>query len=185
MRVVPDIAADADMSTGRRTDITIPPGLGLPAGYHEFAFGGTSSSTSVFAGLQADAQQAAGREAIGFANPIIYARYGNVTGIGTPTPGYFASYREHGTREGLTVDHGPGRAGPQGRASNSVGDLEEGRHRPGTATIGSHIGSIPPAAWVTQQARNLLNAIMERWGDIQVVRRDRLGGLLHEYSQVA
>ena len=162
MRVVPDIAADADMSTGTRTDITIPPGLGLPAGYHEFAFGGTSSST-----------------------PIIYARYGNVTGIGTPITGYFASYREHGTREGLTVDHGPGRAGPQGRASNSVGDLEEGRHRPGTATIGSHIGSIPPAAWVTQQARNLLNAIMERWGDIQVVRRDRLGGLLHEYSQVA
>jgi subtilase family serine protease len=75
MRVVPDIAADADMSTGIRTGVTIPEGLGVPAGYHEYAFGGTSSASPLFAGMQADAQQAAS-EPIGFANPVIYARYG-------------------------------------------------------------------------------------------------------------
>jgi subtilase family serine protease len=75
MRVVPDVAADADMSTGIRTGVTVPDGLGVPPGYHEYAFGGTSSATPLFAGMQADAQQAAG-EPIGFANPVIYARHG-------------------------------------------------------------------------------------------------------------
>lgn len=124
------------------------PVLGVPSGYQEFALGGTSSSTPVFVGLQANAEQAAGSEPIGFANPVIYARYrtpayhdvtdhplgpgirltaagptnaqppggfptqprlstfgldqgldatpgyDNVTGIGTLTPSYFASYRE-------------------------------------------------------------------------------------------
>ena len=37
--------------------------------------GGTSVASPTFAGIEADAQQAAGRD-IGFANPAIYARYG-------------------------------------------------------------------------------------------------------------
>jgi subtilase family serine protease len=42
----------------------------------EFPGGGTSMSTPLIAGMQADAQQASHGLAIGFANPAIYARYG-------------------------------------------------------------------------------------------------------------
>jgi subtilase family serine protease len=141
MRVVPDIAADADPATGLAVGVTGIPGPGQPAAYTEFPGAGTSISTPLIAGLQADAQQAAGGP-IGFANPLIYARYGSaafhditgqppgapaepdavlsdgtgagqplletfgqdeglattpgyddVTGVGTPAPGYFAAYR--------------------------------------------------------------------------------------------
>ena len=74
-RVVPDIAADADPATGPVIGVTGIPGPGQPATYVEFPGAGTSVSTPLIAGLQADAQQAA-RSAIGFANPAIYARYG-------------------------------------------------------------------------------------------------------------
>jgi subtilase family serine protease len=74
MRVVPDIAADADPATGVIAGETIAPGNGQPAQYEERAFGGTSAAAPLLAGLQADAEQAAG-EPIGFANPAIYARY--------------------------------------------------------------------------------------------------------------
>lgn len=37
--------------------------------------GGTSLACPTFAGIQADAQQAVGRR-FGFANPVIYTRYG-------------------------------------------------------------------------------------------------------------
>jgi subtilase family serine protease len=143
MRVVPDIAADADLATGILVGETVSPGAGQPSRYIEGPGGGTSASTPLIAGLQADAQQAAGGEPIGFADPAIYARYGtpayhdvtsqppgggfppavvvpagvlgnakpllvtlgmdeglaatvgydDVTGVGTPTAGYFASYR--------------------------------------------------------------------------------------------
>lgn len=75
MRVVPDVAADAGGATGVRAGITVPPGQAVPPGYREIAVGGTSVATPEFAGMQADAQQATG-EPIGFANPVIYARYG-------------------------------------------------------------------------------------------------------------
>jgi subtilase family serine protease len=55
--------------------VTGIPGPGQPAAYVEFPGAGTSISTPLIAGLQADAQQAAG-SAIGFANPAIYGRYG-------------------------------------------------------------------------------------------------------------
>ena len=38
--------------------------------------GGTSVSSPTFAGIEADAQQAAGHD-LGFANPVIYTRYGS------------------------------------------------------------------------------------------------------------
>ena len=75
MRVVPDIAADADPATGPVIGVTGIPGPGQPAAYTEFPGAGTSVSTPLIAGVQADDQQAAGRP-IGFANPAIYARYG-------------------------------------------------------------------------------------------------------------
>ncbi|MEC3919167.1 S53 family peptidase [Nocardia sp. CDC160] len=151
MRVVPDVAADADATTGVLVGLTVPPGEPLSPGYHEFGTGGTSVSTPEFAGLQADAEQAAGNDPIGFANPALYARsgspdfhdvtdhplgpavplgtagpttndypalpdepflasfgfdqslhatpgYDNVTGVGTPTAGYFASFRKQPAR---------------------------------------------------------------------------------------
>jgi subtilase family serine protease len=76
MRVVPDIAADADPATGLTIGVTGIPGPGRPAAYTEFPGAGTSISTPLIAGIQADAQQAAGQP-IGFANPAIYARDGS------------------------------------------------------------------------------------------------------------
>ncbi len=61
MRVIPDIAADADGATGMLTGQTRSPGTGQPAIYQEGVFGGTSASAPLIAGMQADAQQAAGQ----------------------------------------------------------------------------------------------------------------------------
>ena len=142
MRVVPDIAADADSFTGPLVGETLSPGSGQPATYQEAPGGGTSVATPAIAGVQADVHQLTGGAPIGFANPAIYARYGtrayhdvtdqplgpgftpavalpaglvatvpvlitfgmdeglaatpgydDVTCVGTPGPGYFASYR--------------------------------------------------------------------------------------------
>ncbi|MEZ0065682.1 subtilase family serine protease [Streptacidiphilus sp. MAP12-20] len=73
-RVVPDIAAVADSSTGFLVGQT----QSLPDGttqYSEYRIGGTSLAAPVIAGLQALAQQEAGAP-LGFANPAIYERFG-------------------------------------------------------------------------------------------------------------
>jgi subtilase family serine protease len=75
MRVTPDIAADADDATGMLFGKTVSTAPGQPATYQERPGGGTSASTPLIAGMQADAQQAAGTP-IGFANPVIYRLYG-------------------------------------------------------------------------------------------------------------
>jgi|SRR5579875_2752623 len=75
MRVLPDIAADASSGTGILVGVKVSLSPGQPAAYHEFSFAGTSSSVQLIAGMQADAQQAAGHP-LGFANPAIYTRYG-------------------------------------------------------------------------------------------------------------
>jgi subtilase family serine protease len=69
-RVVPDVAMDADPVTGMLVGQTFP----LPTGsvYVQYASGGTSLATPLFAGLQALAEQDAGHP-LGFANPLIYA----------------------------------------------------------------------------------------------------------------
>ncbi|MFJ8018607.1 protease pro-enzyme activation domain-containing protein [Streptomyces sp. NPDC096339] len=72
-RVVPDIAAVADINTGFLVGQTQT----FPNGetrYSESRMGGTSLATPVITALQALAQQAAGTP-LGFANPAIYARY--------------------------------------------------------------------------------------------------------------
>ncbi|HJP72701.1 MAG TPA: S53 family peptidase [Pseudonocardiaceae bacterium] len=74
-RVLPDIAADADLATGMligRTATLTPDGS---AQYGEERAYGTSEATPLIAGIQADAQQAAHGIPIGFANPAVYARY--------------------------------------------------------------------------------------------------------------
>jgi subtilase family serine protease len=75
MRVMPDIAADADPSTGMLIGLTMAATPTSPPAYTEGTAGGTSVATPLIAGVQADAEQALGRP-IGFADPAIYARYG-------------------------------------------------------------------------------------------------------------
>jgi subtilase family serine protease len=72
LRVVPDIAADADLATGVLVGITIN------GTYQEGPGGGTSISSPLFAGLEALADQAAGGPH-GFVNPLVYSLHG--TGI--------------------------------------------------------------------------------------------------------
>jgi subtilase family serine protease len=76
VRVMPDIAADADPNTGMLIGLTTPFTPGGPTRYVEAVVGGTSEATPLIAGIQADAQQAQHGIPIGFANPAIYARYG-------------------------------------------------------------------------------------------------------------
>jgi subtilase family serine protease len=68
-RAVPDIALDADPTTGFRMGMTetFPNG----ARYGEFREGGTSLASPLLAGVQAVVQQGAGHS-LGFANPLIY-----------------------------------------------------------------------------------------------------------------
>jgi subtilase family serine protease len=74
MRVVPDVAADADPQTGFLVGQTQtwPDGT---VKYGEYRIGGTSLASPVFAAIQALAQEKQGY-ALGFANPAIYARHG-------------------------------------------------------------------------------------------------------------
>ena len=74
MRVVPDVSALADPSTGIETGQTTLQPDGTTFAFSLSRVGGTSVACPVFAGIEADAQQAAGH-AIGFANPAIYQRY--------------------------------------------------------------------------------------------------------------
>ncbi|HEX6473136.1 MAG TPA: S53 family peptidase [Streptosporangiaceae bacterium] len=76
MRVVPDIGALADPTTGFRFGMTsqLPDGS---FGFAESRIGGTSLACPMIAGVQALAQQAQGGMPIGFANPAIYLRAGS------------------------------------------------------------------------------------------------------------
>jgi subtilase family serine protease len=73
MRVVPDVAMEGDLIAATMVGFTqqLPDGS---TGFGEAGYGGTSVSSPLFAGVEADAQQAAGYS-IGFANPEIYQRY--------------------------------------------------------------------------------------------------------------
>jgi subtilase family serine protease len=77
-RAVPDIAMDADPTTGMLIGETQDFGA---AGVHygEYRIGGTSLASPLLAGAQAVAQQGAGTR-IGFANPLIYAFKGRSNG---------------------------------------------------------------------------------------------------------
>jgi len=76
MRVIPDVSALADPSTGIAVGETLygpdnAKGVPGPLKFYISRIGGTSLASPTFAGIEADAQQAAGC-AIGFANPAIY-----------------------------------------------------------------------------------------------------------------
>jgi subtilase family serine protease len=75
MRVVPDVSAYADPATGFLIGQTVLEPNGKTYRFALSRIGGTSLSSPTFAGIEADAQQAAGGP-LGFANPAIYHRYG-------------------------------------------------------------------------------------------------------------
>jgi len=75
MRVVPDVSALADPSTGMLVGETTLQPNGKTYAFSLSRIGGTSVACPVFAGIEADAQQAAGY-VLGFADPVIYQRYG-------------------------------------------------------------------------------------------------------------
>jgi subtilase family serine protease len=72
MRVVPDVAALADASTGIAVGETLFGPNNSPQKFYLSRIGGTSVASPIFAGIEADAQQAA-HHPLGFANPVIYA----------------------------------------------------------------------------------------------------------------
>ncbi len=74
MRVVPDVSALADPSTGMLVGQTTLQPNGKTYAFSLSRIGGTSVASPTFAGIEADAQQAAGHD-LGFANPAIYARF--------------------------------------------------------------------------------------------------------------
>ena len=74
-RVVPDISADADPSTGLLVGETqtFPHHV---VKYGEYRIGGTSVSCPLVAGMMADVQQAVGHD-LGFVNPLLYSVAGS------------------------------------------------------------------------------------------------------------
>jgi len=101
MRVVPDVAALADPSTGFLIGQTTLQPDGTTRAFSLSRIGGTSLASPTFAGIEADAQQAAGYR-LGFANPVIYARYGtaafnDVTDHPAGTPANLAEVRSNYT----------------------------------------------------------------------------------------
>ncbi len=75
MRVVPDVSALADPSTGMLVGQTTLQPNGKTYQFSLSRIGGTSVASPTFAGIEADAQQAAGHP-LGFADPVIYQRFG-------------------------------------------------------------------------------------------------------------
>jgi subtilase family serine protease len=71
MRVIPDVSALADPSTGPAVGETLLGTDGKTYAFYVSRIGGTSVASPIFAGIEADAEQAA-RHPIGFANPAIY-----------------------------------------------------------------------------------------------------------------
>jgi subtilase family serine protease len=85
-RVTPDVSALADPSTGVAVGETLfgpdnAQGVPGPEKFYISRIGGTSVASPIFAGIEADAQQAAGFP-LGFANPAIY-------GLDAWSPGAF------------------------------------------------------------------------------------------------
>ena len=76
MRVVPDVSALADPSTGMLVGQTTLQPNGKTFAFALSRIGGTSVACPTFAGIEADAQQMAGGP-LGFANPAIYSRAGS------------------------------------------------------------------------------------------------------------
>ncbi|MFZ0666434.1 MAG: S53 family peptidase [Acidimicrobiales bacterium] len=104
MRVVPDVSALADPSTGMLVGETLLQPNGMTYAFSLSRIGGTSVACPTFAGIEADAQQAAGYP-LGFANPVIYLRNGSSAFHDVTDhprgPGYLAEVRNNYTNANL------------------------------------------------------------------------------------
>ncbi len=94
MRVVPDVSALADPSTGMLVGQTTLQPDGTSYAFSLSRIGGTSVACPTFAGIEADAQQAAGHP-LGFANPAIYQRYGTSAFHDVTSQGNLAQIRNN------------------------------------------------------------------------------------------
>jgi subtilase family serine protease len=88
-RAVPDVAMDADATTGFLTGVTqtFPDGS---VRYGELRFGGTSLASPLFAGMTALALQQGGARSVGELNPVIYADHARAftdVSAAPPVPG--------------------------------------------------------------------------------------------------
>ena len=84
MRTVPDVSAFADPVLGYQIGVTTPNAAGQYV-YEDEVLGGTSLSSPLLAGFEADLVQARHRVPLGFANPLLYrsantAAFHEVTG---------------------------------------------------------------------------------------------------------
>jgi putative cell wall-binding protein len=73
MRTVPDVAMNGALASSVLVGMT---GMNTAGQYDEGGMGGTSVAAPEFSAMQADAKQAAGGRALGFANPALYALNG-------------------------------------------------------------------------------------------------------------
>ena len=161
-RVTPDVSALADPSTGVAVgETTAGPdnaqGVPGPDKFYISRIGGTSVASPIFAGIEADAQQAAGFP-IGFANPAIYgldahsssafhnvtdhpggASYyevrSNYTDASNETLPLVTYLRQHG-RERVHRQQRHLPADPGGRAGGRVPGPPERHREPGKRTAG-------------------------------------------------
>jgi subtilase family serine protease len=72
MRTVPDVSALADPELGYQIGLTEPVGTTTKTRFEDEVIGGTSLSSPVFAGFEADLIQGRGEKRLGFANPLLY-----------------------------------------------------------------------------------------------------------------
>jgi subtilase family serine protease len=84
MRVVPDISALGDWNLGYQIGVSVPVGP-HKLGYFNQVNGGTSLSSPMITGFEADLIQGRGGIALGFANPLLYnmantAAFHDITG---------------------------------------------------------------------------------------------------------
>ena len=137
-RQVPDIALDANPSTGYIIECTST-ASGCPSGIPWFPIGGTSAGAPLMAAITADANtysRANGGQRMGFANPLLYSDP-------TPVLRRHAGLQPH---QRLRPLQGRRRLRPRyrawltqgARAGNSAGGVQARAHRPGRDQPGRH-----------------------------------------------
>ncbi len=119
MRVVPDVAADADPYTGYLVGQTVG------GAFSTYAIGGTSLACPVIAGIQALASQGLSAP-LGFANPTLYRLAGSKAyhdvvptrapmGVTNPTGSYLVTLdQDSSLQTGLKYDDVTGNGSPNG-----------------------------------------------------------------------
>jgi subtilase family serine protease len=144
-RAVPDIAMDADPTTGMLVGET----QAFPEGnsYDTYRIGGTSLASPLMAGMQAVAQQGTGGT-IGFANPLIY-------GLAQSSPDVYFDVSRQGDAGNVRVDYVNGLDASDGTvASVRTFDADGQLHTRGGWDDVTGVGS-PAAGYLSAVASSL------------------------------